>query len=188
MQPALIALTVFSIVLFLITKPLGLWLTPLAKGRAPAVVEPADRAVLHFLGLTNTPQTWAAYAASAVVFNMAGAVFLYLILRFQGWLPFNPQGVDGMGALQAFNVAVSFVTGTNWQSYSGEVSVSYFSQAVGLAVQNFCCSCTGTAVSFALMRGFSRKLTDDLGNFWADVVRCALWVYLPLCVIYALFS
>ena len=118
---------------------------------------------------------------------MAGAVFLYLILRFQGWLPFNPQGVDGMGALQAFNVAVSFVTGTNWQSYSGEVSVSYFSQAVGLAVQNFCCSCTGTAVSFALMRGFSRKLTDDLGNFWADVVRCALWVYLPLCVIYALF-
>lgn len=137
MQPALIALTVFSIVLFLITKPLGLWLTPLAKGRAPAVVEPADRAVLHFLGLTNTPQTWAAYAASAVVFNMAGAVFLYLILRFQGWLPFNPQGVDGMGALQAFNVAVSFVTGTNWQSYSGEVSVSYFSQAVGLAVQNF---------------------------------------------------
>lgn len=187
MQPALIALTVFSIVLFLITKPLGLWLTPLAKGRAPAVVEPADRAVLHFLGLTNTPQTWAAYAASAVVFNMAGAVFLYLILRFQGWLPFNPQGVDGMGALQAFNVAVSFVTGTNWQSYSGEVSVSYFSQAVGLAVQNFCCSCTGTAVSFALMRGFSRKLTDDLGNFWADVVRCALWVYLPLCVIYALF-
>ena len=187
MQPALIALTVFSIVLFLITKPLGLWLTPLAKGRAPAVVEPADRAVLHFLGLTNTPQTWAAYAASAVVFNMAGAVFLYLILRFQGWLPFNPQGVDGMGALQAFNVAVSFVTGTNWQSYSGEVSVSYFSQAVGLAVQNFCCSCTGTAVSFALMRGFSRKLTDDRGNFWADVVRCALWVYLPLCVIYALF-
>lgn len=187
MQPALIALTVFSIVLFLITKPLGLWLTPLAKGRAPAVVEPADRAVLHFLGLTNTPQTWAAYAASAVVFNMAGAVFLYLILRFQGWLPFNPQGVDGMGALQAFNVAVSFVTGTNWQSYSGEVSVSYFSQAVGLAVQNFCCSCTGTAVSFALMRGFSRKFTDDLGNFWADVVRCALWVYLPLCVIYALF-
>lgn len=187
MQPALIALTVFSIVLFLITKPLGLWLTPLAKGRAPAVVEPADRAVLHFLGLTNTPQTWAAYAASALVFNMAGAVFLYLILRFQGWLPFNPQGVDGMGALQAFNVAVSFVTGTNWQSYSGEVSVSYFSQAVGLAVQNFCCSCTGTAVSFALMRGFSRKLTDDLGNFWADVARCALWVYLPLCVIYALF-
>ena len=74
MQPALIALTVFSIVLFLITKPLGLWLTPLAKGRAPAVVEPADRAVLHCLGLTNTPQTWAAYAASAVVVNMAGAV------------------------------------------------------------------------------------------------------------------
>lgn len=93
--------------------------------------EPADRAVLHFLGLANTPQTWAAYAASAVVFNMAGAVFLYLILRFQGWLPFNPQGVDGMGALQAFNVAVSFVTGTNWQSYSGEVSVSYFSQGRG---------------------------------------------------------
>ena len=87
MQPALIALTVFSIVLFLITKPLGLWLTPLAKGRAPAVVEPADRAVLHFLGLTNTPQTWAAYAASAVVFRGG---FPLIRRALTGWGRFRP--------------------------------------------------------------------------------------------------
>lgn len=180
-------LAVFAIVLLIITKPIGLWLTPIAQGRAPAVVDAIDRRLISVLAPSGREESWQRYAVSLLTFNTPGLIFLYVLQRIQGWLPLNPQGFEGVAPDQAFNTAVSFVTNTNWQSYGGEMTMSYLTQMLGMGVQNFLSAATGIAVAFALMRGFSRHESSTIGCFAHDVIRITLWVLLPMCLTYALF-
>lgn len=180
-------LAVFAIVLLIITKPIGLWLTPIAQGRAPAVVDAIDRRLISVLAPSGREESWQRYAISLLTFNTLGLIFLYVLQRIQGWLPLNPQGFEGVAPDQAFNTAVSFVTNTNWQSYGGEMTMSYLTQMLGMGVQNFLSAATGIAVAFALMRGFSRHESSTIGCFAHDVIRITLWVLLPMCLTYALF-
>ena len=180
-------LAVFAIVLLIITKPIGLWLTPIAQGRAPAVVDAIDRRLISVLAPSGREESWQRYAVSLLTFNTLGLIFLYVLQRIQGWLPPNPQGFEGVAPDQAFNTAVSFVTNTNWQSYGGEMTMSYLTQMLGMGVQNFLSAATGIAVAFALMRGFSRHESSTIGCFAHDVIRITLWVLLPMCLTYALF-
>jgi len=180
-------LAVFAIVLLIITKPIGLWLTPIAQGRAPAVVDAIDRRLISVLAPSGREESWQRYAVSLLTFNTLGLIFLYVLQRIQGWLPLNPQGFEGVAPDQAFNTAVSFVTNTNWQSYGGEMTMSYLTQMLGMGVQNFLSAATGIAVAFALMRGCSRHESSTIGCFAHDVIRITLWVLLPMCLTYALF-
>lgn len=180
-------LAVFAIVLLIITKPIGLWLTPIAQGRAPAVVDAIDRRLISVLAPSGREESWQRYAVSLLTFNTLGLIFLYVLQRIQGWLPLNPQGFEGVAPDQAFNTGVSFVTNTNWQSYGGEMTMSYLTQMLGMGVQNFLSAATGIAVAFALMRGFSRHESSTIGCFAHDVIRITLWVLLPMCLTYALF-
>jgi len=132
-------------------------------------------------------QNWSGYVVSVLFFNVLGGLLLFFILLFQHHLPWNPQHLANVSPDLAFNIAVSFVTNTDWQSYGGETTLSYFSQMVGLTVQNYLSAATGLAVSFAVIRGFIRKETGTLGNFYSDVVRVTLYVLLPLSLLFALF-
>ena len=130
---------------------------------------------------------WGDYARAVLAFNAAGFVLLYALLRAQGVLPLNPDGIAGMAPDLAFNTAVSFVTNTNWQAYSGEAQLSYLSQMAGLTMQNFVSAGTGMAVAVAVIRGFVGATGATLGNFWVDLSRSVLWILLPLSVVLALF-
>ena len=147
-----------------------------------------ERAVLHASGVNPAREmTWGAYALAVLAFNLVGFLLLYAILRAQGALPLNPDGIGGMAPDLAFNTAVSFVTNTNWQAYSGEAQLSYLSQMAGLTVQNFVSAGTGMAVAVAVIRGFTAAKGTTLGNFWLDLTRSVLWILLPLSIVLALF-
>ena len=156
------------------------WLTP--------VFGPVEKVCYRVAGVDpDTEQSWQKYTLALLAFNLAGFVLLFAILLLQQYLPLNPQQLPGQEWTQAFNTAVSFVTNTNWQSYSGEASLSYFSQMAGLTVQNFVSAATGLAVLVALCRGISRRSAQTLGNFWVDMTRATLYGLLPLCLVLALF-
>lgn len=156
------------------------WMTP--------VLGPVENVCYRIAGVDpNSEQSWVKYMLALLAFNLAGFVILFAILLFQQYLPLNPQHLPGQEWTLAFNTAVSFVTNTNWQSYSGEASLSYLSQMVGLTVQNFVSAATGLAVLVALCRGVSRRSTKTLGNFWADMTRATLYGLLPLCLVLAVF-
>ena len=124
------------------------------------------------------------YAAAMLVFNIVGALALLVMEMTQAWLPLNPQHLPNVPFALAFNTAVSFMTNTNWQAYSGEATMSYFTQMAGLAVHNFISAATGIAVAVALIRGLVRKQAKTLGNFWADLTRCTLYLLLPLSILF----
>ncbi len=152
------------------------------------VMGPVERICYRLSGVDpKVEQNWKTYTLALLAFNLAGFVALFAILLFQGSLPLNPQGLPGMEWSLAFNTAMSFVTNTNWQNYSGEASLSYLSQMAGLTVQNFVSAATGIAVLVAFCRGISRRSTHNLGNFWADMTRATLYGLLPMCIILALF-
>ncbi|WP_409498499.1 potassium-transporting ATPase subunit KdpA [Pseudomonas fragi] len=156
------------------------WLSP--------VLGPVEKICYRIAGVDPaTEQSWQKYTLALLVFNLMGFVLLFAILLFQQYLPLNPQQLPGQEWTQAFNTAVSFVTNTNWQSYSGEATLSYFSQMAGLTVQNFVSAATGLAVLVALCRGISRRSAHTLGNFWVDMTRATLYGLLPLCLVLALF-
>lgn len=151
------------------------------------VLARVDGAVCRVAGVdSRAEQTWVQYAAAVLAFNLAGAVLLYGILLTQVWHPWNPQGLPGLDPWLAFNTAVSFMTNTNWQAYGGETTMSYFSQMAGLTVQNFVSAATGIAVGVAVIRGFARRETKSLGNFWVDLVRSTFWLLLPLSIVFGL--
>lgn len=155
------------------------WLSPL--------LGPLERGCYRLAGVDpQLEQSWQRYTLALLAFNLAGLVLLFAILMLQGHLPFNPQGLPGQEWSLALNTAVSFVTNTNWQAYSGESSLSYFSQMVGLTVQNFVSAATGLAVLVALCRGIARRSAATLGNFWVDMTRATLYGLLPLCLLLAL--
>lgn len=148
---------------------------------------PVERAIYRACGIhPEDEQDWKSYTLALLAFNLVGLVLLFAILMLQGLLPLNPQHLPGLEWTLAFNTAVSFVTNTNWQSYSGEASLSYLSQMLGLTVQNFVSAAVGLAVLVALARGLSRKSTHNLGNFWVDLTRATLYGLIPLCLLLAL--
>ncbi|MCR0985190.1 potassium-transporting ATPase subunit KdpA [Roseomonas populi] len=163
--------------------PLGRYIAAVAGGHV-TWLRPVEALFYRAGGIDpERGQDWKSYALAMLAVNAAGFVLLFAILRLQGVLPLNPQGVSGMSSWLAFNTAVSFVTNTNWQAYSGEVAASYLSQMAGLAVQNFLSAATGIALALAVSRAFARGGVRELGNFWADLTRVTLYVLLPLAVV-----
>ncbi|MBD9425623.1 potassium-transporting ATPase subunit KdpA [Pseudomonas sp. PDM15] len=151
------------------------------------LLQPIERACYRIAGVDQRhEQSWQTYALALLAFTMASLVLLFAILLLQGVLPLNPQQLPGLEWTLAFNTAVSFVTNTNWQAYSGEASLSYFSQMIGLTVQNFVSPAVGLAILVAFARGISRKSSAGIGNFWVDLTRATLYGLLPFCVILAL--
>ena len=181
-------LGLFLITLFAAAWPLGLWLAGLCGGRLPRWMH-AVEAPLYRLAGTAPEQSmrWTQYSLALLAFNALGVLAVYGIQRIQGMLPFNPAGMAAVSTDSAFNTAISFVTNTNWQGYSGESTMSYLTQMLALAVQNFFSAATGIAVVFALIRGFAARSTAVIGNFWADITRITLWLLLPLSFVFAIF-
>ena len=173
-----------------LAKPMGGWLYALYRGEMMPLARalgPVERGFYRLAGVDGQrEQSWVGYAVALMTFNIAGMVMLFAILKFQYFLPLNPQGFSGMESWLAFNTAVSFVTNTNWQNYGGETTLSLFSQMAGLTVQNFLSASTGIAVAFAFIRGFSRASADGIGNFWADMTRVTLYLLLPASILLAI--
>lgn len=166
--------------------PLGRYIAAVAAGRV-SWLRPVETILYRAGGVDpQQGQSWRLYAVSMLAVNAAGFLLLYLILRLQGMLPLNPRGFDGLSPWLAFNTAVSFVSNTNWQAYSGEAAISYLAQMTGLAVQNFLSASTGIALALAVSRAFARGSVGDLGNFWADFTRITLYVLLPLAAVVGL--
>ncbi|MCX5826713.1 MAG: potassium-transporting ATPase subunit KdpA [Deltaproteobacteria bacterium] len=187
-----IQLALFIGLLALLTKPVGLYLVrvldPTGKTFLDVILKPLERFIYRALGLDpEKEQGWKGYTVSLLLFSLMGLLFTFAILRLQHLLPLNPQGFGPMSSDLAFNTAASFTTNTNWQSYGGESTLSYFSQMVGLTFHNFASAATGIAVAAALVRGIARQTAKTLGNFWVDLVRVNLYLLLPLCLIYAVF-
>ena len=187
----ILQIVVYCAVLLATALPLGLYLARIYDGQKTwlsPVLNPIERGILALCGVRrDQEQHWTAYAISLLIFNLVTLLALYAILRLQAYLPFNPAGETAMTPDLAFNTAVSFTTNTNWQSYGGESTLSYFSQMAGLAVHNFTSAATGLCVAVALIRGFSRRSTKTLGNFYVDLVRGIVHVLLPLAILFTLF-
>ena len=178
----------FLLTLALLARLLGLWLLPLAQGRAPACVATADRWLLKAFGLKPDAQEgWRDYALSVLLFHVLAFVFLTAVLLAQGHLPGNPAGLAGVPLVTALHTAASFVSGTAWQAYAPETTLSLLSQAIGIGVAEFVSTASGIAVAFVVMRGFALSATNVLGNFWVDLLRILIWVLFPLCTLYAVF-
>jgi K+-transporting ATPase ATPase A chain len=178
--------------LVLITKPLGLYINRVldASGRTflDPVLRPLERLTYRMLGVDPQKEHgWKQYTFAMLVFSLASCLFTYAVLRLQQYLPLNPQKFGALSPHLAFNTAVSFTTNTNWQSYGGESTMSYFSQMVALAIHNFFSAAVGIAVAAALVRGIARHSAQTIGNFWVDVTRIMYYLLLPICTIYAVF-
>jgi potassium-transporting ATPase potassium-binding subunit len=182
----------FQILLFLaavlaVTVPLGRFMTRVFNRERTwldPVLRPIERAIYRLTRVDETRQMrWTEYAAAMLIFSVVSMLVLYILQRVQQWLPWNPQGFAAVPPDLAFNTAASFTTNTNWQAYSGESTMSYLTQMAGLAYHNFVSAATGIALAIAFIRGIAQKEQDSLGNFWVDLVRCSLWVLLPVCVV-----
>jgi len=186
-----IQIAVFCAVVVLITKPLGGYMTREFNGERTflsPVLRPIERLVYALCGVDEkTEQHWVTYGIAMLFFSLAGFLSLYALQRMQGLLPFNPQDLSSVEESLAFNTSVSFVTNTNWQSYVPETTMSYLTQMAGLTVHNFVSAATGVALAVALVRAFSRRSAQTIGNFWVDLTRCTLYVLLPISVVLCLF-
>jgi K+-transporting ATPase ATPase A chain len=177
----------FLLVIFLITKPLGVFLARVFSGDKTfldPVLRPIEKFVYRLTGIDEKHEMrWTEYAVAMLLFSAVSMALLYLMERVQKFLPLNPQKFVNLEPGLAFGTAASFTTNTNWQAYSGESTMSYFTQMAGLAYHNFASAAVGIAVAIAVIRGIARKETDKLGNFWVDTTRCLLWVLLPICLV-----
>jgi K+-transporting ATPase ATPase A chain len=187
----LLQIALFCLVIALLTKPLGAFMTRLFAGETTFLspfLRPVERLIYRLAGINpREDQHWSVYAIAMLLFNGAGFAALYALMRFQDLLPLNPQGMAAVPADLSLNTAISFVTNTNWQNYGGETTMSYLTQMAGLTVQNFLSAATGIALAVALIRGFARRSANGIGNFWVDMTRATLYVLLPLSVAIALF-
>ena len=182
----------YVVALVIITKPIGLYLVQVldVNGRTwlDPVLRPLERGTYRAMGVDpNREHNWKQYTFAMLLFSLVGCLFTYAILRLQNILPLNPQGLGAVGPDLSFNTATSFTTNTNWQSYVGETTMSYFSQMVGLAFHNFVSAATGIAIAAALVRGIARHTATTIGNFWVDLVRLTYYLLLPICLVFALF-
>ena len=172
-------------VILAVTKPLGVFMARVFSGEKTfldPVLRPIEKLVYRLTGVDEKHEMrWTEYTIAMLLFSGVSMALLYLIERVQQWLPFNPQKLANVPPALAFNTAASFTTNTNWQNYSGESTMSYFTQMAGLAYHNFASAATGIVLAIVvIIRGIARKETDKLGNFWVDMTRCLLWVLLPL--------
>jgi len=181
-------LGLFLVTLLVLSWPLGKWIARISSGTLPRWMHSVE-APLYKLAGTSPEQSmkWSDYALALLAFNALGALVVYALQRLQVSLPLNPAGMAAVSPDSSFNTALSFVTNTNWQGYSGESTMSYLTQMLGLAVQNFFSAATGIAVVFALIRGFVARSTAVIGNFWVDMTRITAWLLLPLSVVFAIF-
>ena len=186
----------FQIIIFLglligLTPVLGSYMYKVFTGEKHLMSGPLgwlERLTYKFVGVDATEETnWKTYAFGLLLFNLIGFVFVFLLQLTQSYLPMNPAHLPNVSWHSAFNTAVSFMTNTNWQGYSGETTLSYLVQMLALTVQNFVSAATGIAVLLALTKGLSRKTTDKLGNFWVDLTRATLYVLIPLSIVFAIF-
>ena len=185
---------IFILILFIVVValaiPLGKYMSRVFTGQRTfmtPIMEPVERFIYRLIGTDETKEmNWKQYAYALIVLNIIGIVFLFVLQLIQGYLPLNPEGFSGVSWDSALNTAISFVTNTNWQGYAGETTMSYLTQMTGLAVQNFLSAAIGIAALLVLIRGFTRKNTDKIGNFWVDITRASLYVLLPIAVIFAI--
>jgi len=184
------AILFFAIVAAL-TKPVGAYMARVFAGERTLlspVLRPVEGLIYRLCGVREDEEmTWYVYALSMLAFSLIGLAYLYVLLRTQKWLPFNPAHIDNMAPDLAWNTAVSFTTNTNWQFYSGETAMSYLAQMAGLAWHNFASAAVGIAIAIAVVRGLVRTGVKTLGNFWVDVTRASLYVLLPISIAAALF-
>ncbi|MFZ2097408.1 MAG: potassium-transporting ATPase subunit KdpA [Anaerolineales bacterium] len=181
---------IYLVVLILLVKPLGLYMAKVYQGESTFLdrpIRPLERLIYRLLGVKpEDKMDWKNYAISLLIFSVISFLIVYLIQRLQGLFPLNPQKYGAITPDLSFNTAISFVTNSNWQNYGGETTLSYFTQMVGLTVQNFASAAAGMAVLVAFIRSLARKQTTQLGNFWIDLTRGILYILLPLSVILAL--
>src|ERR1700686_1146492 len=173
------------------TPPLGAHMTPVFNGERTLlspILRPIEVLIYKIAGVDERQEQHAVtYTVGMLLFHVGGFLILYVMMRVQGFLPFNPAEQTAIAPDLSFNTAISFITNTNWQNYGGESTMSYLVQMLGLTHQNFLSAATGIALAVALIRGFSRSSMRTIGNFWVDVTRCTLYVLLPICVVYTLF-
>ena len=187
-----IQVLLYCAIVVALVKPLGGYMTRVFNGESTRflspVLRPVETSLYRWAGVdAQREQHWLTYTVAMLLFNAAGFLLLYALMRLQAGLPFNPAGQSAVAPDLAFNTAVSFTTNTNWQNYGGETTMSYLVQMLGLTVQNFVSAATGIVLAVALIRGFARASANTIGNFWVDVTRCTLYILLPICVIFALF-
>jgi potassium-transporting ATPase potassium-binding subunit len=183
-------LVLYIVVLLALAKPLGIYMARVYEGRAglhQAALGWLERLIYRLCGVRETDEMgWKTYAATMLIFNLAGLLAVYAIQRLQGILPLNPAGMSAVSPDSSFNTAVSFATNTNWQGYGGESTMSYLTQMLALTVQNFVSAAAGMAVLVALIRGFARRTAQTIGNFWVDLTRTTIYILLPLAFVLAL--
>ncbi|HEY9132510.1 MAG TPA: potassium-transporting ATPase subunit KdpA [Dyella sp.] len=181
---------IYLVVLLLLVKPVGLYMAKVFADKPNGVTRvgaPVERLLYRLSGIhADEDMGWRRYALTMLLFNIAGILIVYLLQRVQQWLPLNPQQFPAITPDSAMNTAISFATNTNWQGYAGEGAMSYLTQMLGLAVQNFLSAATGIAVLIAVIRGFTRRSSLSIGNFWVDMTRSTLYILLPLSLIMAL--
>ncbi len=180
----------FLLVVLVITKPMGVFLTKVfnrEKTLLDFALRPVERLIYRLCGVREDREMrWTEYATAMLLFSGVSMVLLYLIERTQKWLPFNPQKFANVEPGLAFGTAASFTTNTNWQAYTPETTMSYFTQMAGLAYHNFASAAVGIVLAIALVRGIARRESKTIGNFWVDLTRCLLWVLLPACLVASL--
>src|SRR5689334_17122492 len=181
-----IQIILYGVIVVALAKPLGRYMTDVFEGRL-GFLRPVERGIYALCGVDeHSEQHWTVYALGMLLFHVLGFLSLYALQRLQGVLPFNPQGQAAVTPDLAFNTSVSFITNTNWQSYAPETTMSYLVQMAGLTVHNFLSAAAGIVLAVALIRGFARRSAQTVGNFWADMTRCVLYLLLPLSILIAL--
>src|SRR5579864_4945762 len=184
-------LLIYLVALVAVTPPLGVYMTRIFSGEKTwltPVLRPLERLIYRCCRVDESAeQHWTEYGIAMLVFSGVSMLVLYAIERLQAFLPANPQHFAGVDPALAFNTAASFATNTNWQNYSGESTMSYLTQMAGLAFHNFASAATGIVWAVALVRGLARRTAGSIGSFWVDLVRCTLYVLVPIVFVYAFF-
>ncbi len=186
-----IQIILYCAIVVALVKPLGWYMTRVFNGERTflsPILRPVEAGIYWIGGVDERrEQHWLTYTVAMLLFHVGGFLIIYALMRLQAVLPFNPAEQSAVAADLSFNTAISFITNTNWQNYGGESTLSYLVQMLGLTHQNFLSAATGIVLAVALIRGFARASLRTIGNFWVDVVRCTLYILLPICVVYALF-
>jgi K+-transporting ATPase ATPase A chain len=186
-----IQIILFCAIIVALTPLVGGYMTRVFAGERTwlsVVLRPVEAAIYWAGGVDDKrEQHWLTYTVAVLLFHIGGFLILYVLMRTQAWLPFNPAEQSNVAPDLAFNTAISFITNTNWQNYGGEGTMSYLTQMLGLTHQNFLSAATGIVLAVALIRGFARASAKTVGNFWVDITRCTLYILLPVCIVYTVF-
>src|SRR5271170_5255438 len=186
-----VQILLYCVIIVAITPVLGTYMTRVFNGERTfltPILRPVELGIYKLAGIDERHEQHAvSYTVGMLLFHVGGFLILYVLMRLQAGLPFNPEGQSAVEASLSFNTAMSFITNTNWQNYAGESTMSDLVQMLGLTHQNYLSAATGIVLAIALIRGFARHSAQTVGNFWVDMTRCTLYVLIPLCVPYALF-